>query len=167
MTVIAFDLGDTLVRGNALVPGALEMLTAVQAMKDDQGAAPICILISDFTMPATPDEIPALKQQYYDIVEGFGLADFFRPLDSRATLSTEVGVLKPRKKIFRTAVDKVAPNLSFKRTMFLTENAQHVTAARKLGMKAVQLKMPGDPASDIGDLASFPPIVRDWLKTLS
>jgi hypothetical protein len=166
MTVIAFDLGDTLVRGNVLVPGAREMLTAVQAMVDHQGAAPICILISDFTMPATPDEIPALKQQYYDLLQGFGLADLFQPLESHVTLSTEVGVLKPKKKVFRTAVDKVAPNLSFKRTMFLTENGQHVAAARKLGMKAVQLKMPGNPAGDIDDLASFIPIVRDWLQAL-
>lgn len=166
MTVIMFDLGNTLEREGEVVPGAREMLLDVRAMLDGQGDAPVSVLVSDFTMPGTSAEIPALKQQYYDIVEKLGLGDIFKPFDSRVTLSTEVGAFKPDARIFRRAIDKVSFNMPFGRSVFLTENQEHVVAARQLQIAALQLKTPGHPGGDVDNIVGFASIVRSWLDGL-
>ena len=166
-TVVMFDLGNTLERGGMVAEGAMEMLTAVQTMVDGDGDIPVAVLVSDFTMADSPAELPALQQQYYAIVAQLGLAGFFHPFESRITLSTEVGVFKPDKVIFRRAIDKISATIPFEHSMFLTESASHVAASRVLGIVGVQLKMPGQNSADIDHLADFVPKVRSWLKLLS
>lgn len=166
MTVIMFDLGDTLESEGKAMPGAQEMLSAVAALRDPQGDVVVPVLISDFTMPANTADIPKLKKQYVDIVIRLGFGGFFQPFDTKVTLSTEAGVMKPAKKLFRLALDRVFPDLAFKRSMFLTENKAHVTAARKLGIHALQLKTAGHSSGDVPDLPSFVPLARAWLASL-
>ena len=71
MRVILFDLGNTLEDQNQeiLLPGAMETLTAIRAMKDSMGNASILALASDFgNIPADAAQIEASRQEYYAIL---------------------------------------------------------------------------------------------------
>src|SRR3954470_9443089 len=148
MKVILFDLGKTLTDQNKLLPGALETLQAIKSVRDAKGQVPALALVSDFTMPATPDQIPGIQQEYYAILEELGIRQFFEPVAQMVTLSTEVGVGKPDKKIFKTALEKVGKNLKFLDAMFITEDKPHVLKARQFGMKAIHFKGPGQAKGD-------------------
>lgn len=163
MKVVLFDLGDTLEHDDVLLPGAREVLTAVSGLSDSAGDSVQIGVISDFTMPQAPSEIPAIRQEYQDLLKQLGLLSFFSPDAKRVTLSTEVGKFKPDRKIFRAALDKFAPALRFADALFVTENQGHVAAARRLGMEAVHFQGPGQTTGEIQELAALVPIVEAWL----
>jgi FMN phosphatase YigB (HAD superfamily) len=158
--VILFDLGETLEHQQELLPGATETLQAIKSLSDSEGQAPALALISDFTMPTTPDQIPTIQQEYYAILEQLGIRQLFEPVSQMVTLSTEVGVVKPNKKIFQTAIAKIDKNLGFADAMFITEDQKHVAKARKFGMKAVHFKAPGQTNGEIDRLIDLVPIVN-------
>ena len=91
-------------------------------------------------MPRNPAEVGPLRQEYLQELAASGLDAFFRPLETRVTLSTEVGVRKPDAAIFRAALDHLQPGLPFHHAVFVTERLEHVQAARALGMLAVHFK---------------------------
>ncbi|MGH3614654.1 MAG: M28 family peptidase, partial [Pseudonocardia sp.] len=161
MKLVLFDLGKTLESGDVLLPGALETLEAVAAMRDGALPAAQLGLVSDFTMVSQPSEIPEVQQQYYAILDLLGIRRFFEPVEERVTLSTEVGVFKPDEAVFRAAVAKAGPELTFADTMFITENRSHVLAARHLGLTAVHYRGPGQPTGDVEKLTDLIPIIRD------
>ncbi|HEU4768281.1 MAG TPA: M20/M25/M40 family metallo-hydrolase [Pyrinomonadaceae bacterium] len=144
MRVVLFDLGDTLEHNGALLPGARETLTALAAIRDDAGQAPVVALVSDYYPATNPVEIDSYRQSYYQLLSDLGLDGFFTPLQARVTLSTEVGVGKPAEKIFRVALDKIHPQLPFTHAIFVTENEIHVKAAQKLGMSAIRVARPSE-----------------------
>ncbi|MGH3565050.1 MAG: M20/M25/M40 family metallo-hydrolase [Pseudonocardia sp.] len=162
MKLVLFDLGNTLESGDVLLPGALETLDAVVAMRDGAAPAALLGLVSDFTMASEPSEIPGIQQQYYVILDLLGIRGFVEPVEERVTLSTEVGVFKPDEAVFRAAVAKVSPGLTFADTMFITENRSHVLAARHLGLTAVHVRGPGQPTGDVEKLTDLIPIIRDF-----
>ncbi|MBI4780973.1 MAG: hypothetical protein HY785_06575 [Oscillatoriophycideae cyanobacterium NC_groundwater_1537_Pr4_S-0.65um_50_18] len=164
MKIILFDLGKTLEDRGVLLPGASETLQAIQVMQDAGGEAVAMALVSDFNMPDRPEQIPAIRQQYYDILDSLGIRSFFEPVNERVTLSTEVGVLKPDEKIFRAVVEKIDGDLSFQSVIFITENLAHVEAARALGMTAVHFKGPGQTTGDIDRLVDLIAIVQAFLR---
>jgi hypothetical protein len=86
MKIILFDLGDTLehvIRGkDVLVPSALELLSAVQNMKDRDGHIPGLALVSDFDKES---------QEYYALLQALDIDNFFKPFKERITLSKKVG----------------------------------------------------------------------------
>ncbi|WP_370947143.1 M28 family peptidase [Amycolatopsis sp. cg5] len=148
MRLVLFDLGNTLEQNDILLPGALETLRAISELP----AAKLALL-SDFDMPATPADIPEIRDRYYAILDKLGIRSFFEPLEERVTLSTDVGVFKPDKRVFAAAAGKVG--LEFADVFFVTENAGHVRAAKALGMRAVQL------GADIDSLAEVLPLLVD------
>jgi FMN phosphatase YigB (HAD superfamily) len=161
MRYILFDLGDTLESGDVLLPGARQMLLDVGALRDDRGQAPRLGLLSDFDEAATPAEIPAIEARYRALIEQLGIADLFQPFAQAVTLSTQVGVFKPDRRIFRAALDKFDPDAHFHDAIFVTENPEHVKAARRLGMQAIHLKGPLQPRGDVDDLPGLvEPIAR-------
>lgn len=164
MKIILFDLGKTLEDGDVLLPGARETLQAIQVMRDSSGEAVAMALVSDFDMPDRPEQIPVIRQQYYDILDSLGIRSFFEPVSERVTLSTEVGVFKPDEKIFRAVVEKIEEDLSFQSVIFITENLAHVKAARALGMTAVHFKKLGQTAGDVDQLVDLIPIVQAFLR---
>jgi FMN phosphatase YigB (HAD superfamily) len=118
MKIILFDLGKTLADQNihnqdVLLPGALKTLQAIQAMRDSSGEAVVMALVSDFDMPDSPEQIPVIQQQYYDILDSLGIRSFFESVSERVTLSTEVGVLKPDKKSFELWLKRSTKSLVF------------------------------------------------------
>ena len=154
--IILFDLGDTLEHNDALLPGAVETLTAVSQLHDNHQQPLGMGLISDFNMPQTPADIPSIRQQYLEILENLQIRTFFEPVDQRVTLSTEVGVFKPDRRVFRAALDKFDPALPFEAAMFITENKDHIKAVRRLRMRGVHF------GSDITRLLDLIPLVREF-----
>ena len=127
MKIILFDLGDTLEyevqNKDVLMPGASELLSAVQDMRDHNGDAPTPALVSDFNEPV---------EEYYGLLQTLGIDIFFKPLTERVTLSNEVGVMKPDENIFRAAIDKIHKGLSYQNVIFITENKEHTEALENL-----------------------------------
>jgi peptidase M28-like protein len=163
--IVLFDLGDTLEdreRG-VLLPDARKALAAIQAMRDPRGAAPILALVSDFDMPDGPAQIPAIRERYFAILEGLGIRNFFEPVAKRVTLSTEVGVFKPDKRVFQAAVKKIDRRLALSNAVFITENSAHVEKARLLGMKAIHFKGPRETTGDVDRLVDLIPLIRKFL----
>ena len=165
MKIILFDLGNTLEDENrgGLLPGASETLEAIQAMRDANGNAPVLALVSDFgVIPATSEQIQASQKEYFGILRDLGILKFFEPVLRRVTLSTEVGKAKPSRKIFQAVIDKIGGGLRFQDVMFITERQSHVNAARKLRMKAIHFKGPGEISGDVTLLSDLIPLVRDF-----
>lgn len=157
MRVVLFDLGQTLEDDGALLPGSRETLAALAAMRDAAGEAPVVALVSDYYPAASPAEAEAHRQRYYRLLNDLGLDTFFTPLPARVTLSTDAGVEKPDEKIFRLALDKIRPGLPFTHAVFVTESAEHVRAARELGMAAIRVLGPGQAEAGIPRLDELLP----------
>lgn len=169
MKIILFDLGNTLENQNrgGLLPGASETLEAIQALRDAGGNAPVLALLSDFgEIPATSEQIQASQQEYFGILRDLGILRFFEPVTRRVTLSTEVGAEKPSRKIFKAVIDKIGGGLRFQDVMFITERQSHVKAARKLRMKSIHFKGPGEISGDVTRLPDLLPLVRDFLGAI-
>jgi FMN phosphatase YigB (HAD superfamily) len=167
MKIVLFDLGNTLenTAQGKLLPGALNTLNALRAMRDSNGRAPVLALVSDFgELHATPSQIRASRRAYLQIVQQLGVRQFFEPAAKRITLSTEVNAEKPSAKIFEAVLARAGEGLQLADIIFITENKPHVLAARALGMRAVHFRGPGQTTGDITTLADFVPIVREFLR---
>jgi hypothetical protein len=163
MKLVLFDLGNTLEIDRVLRPGVPETLQDITDMR--VGGRPVALLglLSDVATPAHPDEIPVIRERYEALLEELGILRFFEPLADRVTLSAEVGVSKPAPAVFRAAVAKAEPTLTFGDVLFVTEDRRHVLAARRLGMQAVQLGVPGRPGGDVPDVPGLLPVVRAFV----
>ena len=150
-----FDLGDTLehrVQGkDNLMPGALELLSEIQNMHDHNGDSPALALVSDFDKPS---------EEYYALLEALGIDNFFKPFTERITLSNEIGVMKPDEKIFRAAIDKVQTDLPYQNVVFITEDKEHISAVRQLGMMAIRLKEAEESNGEVNSLLGMIPLVN-------
>jgi hypothetical protein len=154
MKLVLFDLGQTLEDHDVLLPGALQALEDLSALRDRDGTPVLLALGSDFDAPA---------QQYYDIIENLGIRSFFEPVGARVTLSGEVGMYKPAEEFFAAAVTKADARLTFDDVLFVTENKAHVVAARGLGMQAIQVSPPGGSGGDVASLSELLPHVREFV----
>lgn len=178
MKIVLFDLGNTLEVAGVLRPGAMQTLQAIAALHhgdgpdgavpdghlpDGDGHGPLLGLVSDFDMPADPADIPAIQRRYYELLDQLGIRDLFEPVAQRVTLSTEVGQFKPAEAVFRTAVAKSGPTLALTDALFVTENLAHVLAARRLGLKAVHIGVPGGAGGEVDTLPELVPLVRAFL----
>jgi FMN phosphatase YigB (HAD superfamily) len=158
--VVLFDLGNTLEytfeNRHVVMPGALILLSTVSEMKDGGGDSPILALISDFLEPPT---------KYYHIIQGLGIDKFFKPYEQKITLSNDVGVSKPDTKIFRAAVDKIQRELAYHNVIFVTENKDHITEARRLGMMTIRFKFPNDQEEGVNSLLEMIPLIQGFVQT--
>ena len=138
--VVIFDLGDTLVENSKPFPHVVEALDALGRMRLADGASPkrlTLLLVSDFTMvdpPVTKVKTTALVKEYLALLEGFGLRRFFTPVSKRITLSTQVGVFKPDRRIYEAALERSATRATLNECLAITENGAHLAACRDLGM---------------------------------
>ncbi len=163
MKLVLFDLGNTLEIDRVLRPGVTETLQDITDMRVGGRPAALLGLLSDVATPAHPDEIPVIRERYEALLEELGIRRFFEPLADRVTLSAEVGVSKPAPAAFRAAVAKAEPSLTFGDVLFVTEDRGHVLAARRLGMQAVQVGVPGRPGGDVPDVPGLLPVVRAFV----
>jgi beta-phosphoglucomutase-like phosphatase (HAD superfamily) len=154
---VLFDLGNTLLdeQTNRPLPGATELLDALGDVRDAEGLPVLSALVSDWKMPRDPNEVGPLRQEYLQELAASGLDAFFRPLETRVTLSTEVGVRKPDAAIFRAASDRLQPGLPFHQAVFVTERLEHVQVARALGLLAVHFRGPGQSTGEVEQFADL------------
>jgi len=164
MRIVLFDLGDTLEHNDRLQPGATATLRALRDLRDSDGSPVVLALVSDFTMPASENQIAGLRREYLGLLKRLGIRRFFEPVAKRVTLSTEVGVFKPDRKIFQAVLDKLGDHVHFHDVVFVTENRGHVDAARSLGMSAIHLRGPAQPAGEVDQLSDLPQLVRRFLQ---
>jgi hypothetical protein len=164
MKMVLFDLGNTLESQDVLLPGARETLQAIEAMRDHDGNAVALALVSDFFMPSRPEEIPAIQQRYLDLLDDLGIRSFFEPVDARVTLSTTVGVFKPDRRIFEAVIAHSGLELTFSDIFFITENLEHVEAARRLGMRAVHFRGPGQTTGEVDELLDVTRLIEEFLQ---
>jgi FMN phosphatase YigB (HAD superfamily) len=153
--IVLFDLGYTLEHDlenkHVTMPGALKLLSAITEMLDQNGKSPVLALVSDFDRPAA---------EYYRIIEGLQIDKFFKPYPERITLSKDIGYIKPDKRFFRAAIDKIHIDLPFQNVIFVTENKYHITEARKLGMMTLRLKIPNDLEEGVDSLPEMIPFIH-------
>jgi FMN phosphatase YigB (HAD superfamily) len=157
LTTLLLDLGDTLVREGTViahVPGALDTLAAMHL---GDGRKLELAVVSDYQMPqdGDPAEVAHLFDEYIEILRAFGLLIYFEPPSRRVTLSTQAGVRKPDAAIFRLALRRLGLEPDLRTAMFVTESAQHISAARMLGMTAWRF------GGDFNDWADFPSFVAN------
>ena len=140
-----------MVNTHALIPGALELLSAVQDMLDRNGDKPALGLVSDFNDSA---------DTYFDILRSLTIDSFFSPLAERVTLSNEVGVTKPNEIIFRKAINKIHNELPFQNVLFVTENKDHIIQARKFGMMTIRVRRGEKEDGEVNRLIELIPIIH-------
>ncbi|MGA8842552.1 MAG: hypothetical protein WB511_03140 [Nitrososphaeraceae archaeon] len=160
MKIILFDLGDTLEHQvgttHALIPGAVELLSAVQDMLDRNGDRPALALVSDFNDSA---------ETYFELLRNLTIDSFFSPLAERVTLSNEVGVTKPDEKIFRVAINKIHNELPFQNVLFVTENKDHIIQARKFGMMTIRIRRGEKEDGEVNSLIEMIPLIHLFVLT--
>ena len=163
MRVVIFDLGDTLEYNDVLLPGAQDMLTRVRELRDDDDKSPALCVLSNYFMPTDADPLEAIQGRYYALLDTLGIRSFFEPVTERVTLSSEVGVEKPAREIFERAVAKVDPQLELRHTIFITENPEHIAAARQFGMMAIHFQGPGQQTGEVSQLLDLVPLIARLL----
>jgi hypothetical protein len=164
--VVMFDLGQTLIDAdNHPFPHVAEALTAVSGFKTAAGQPLRSCLLSDFTMatpPVTPAKVTALFNQYLAILGQSGLRPFFEPVKKRVTLSTHAGAMKPDRKIFEKALQRLGGAVPLEDCLFITENADHIDKARnQLHMQALQFRAAGASHFDFDDWAAAPALIAN------
>ncbi len=166
-----FDLGKTLEDGGQLIQGAEEVLSSIKEMQDSNGKPVAISLVSNFDKFVGEDgeeghrlsDVKPLQVEYYNILQRLGISSYFEPLYKYVTLSTEIGVRKPDKRIFRAAIDYIERDLPFENILFITEEPDHVEKVRQIGMKAIHFKGPGQNTGEIDHLIALIPRVKDFL----
>ncbi|TKJ17974.1 M20/M25/M40 family metallo-hydrolase [Blastococcus sp. CCUG 61487] len=162
MKLVLFDLGQTLEDGGVLRPGALQLLQDLAGLEVGRRPAVLLGLLSDVTEADTPDDVPGIREQYHALLDGLGIRRFFEPVDRRVTLCTEVGVRKPAPAAFRAAIAKAEPALFPDDVLFVTEDVDHVRAARRLGLHAVRIGAPGG-GEEAAELPDVLPLVLELI----
>ena len=162
--VVMFDLGGTLIDdARQPFPHVNDALTAIAEFKTTDGEALRSCLVSDFTMPSAPvtaAKITALFNEYLDILEETGLRSFFEPVGKRVTLSTQAGEVKPDRKIFEKALQRLGADAELEECLLITENAAHINKARTaLHMQTLQFGSAGAGQPDFDDWAEAPALV--------
>ena len=162
LRILMLDLGGTLIEGQSVLPRVPEALDALRQLKTANGAPLALCLVSDFHMPdppVTPDKIQAIFQQYITLLDSLNLTQFFPQVDRQVTLSTHAGVFKPKRQIFELAIARLGIVAGLDACLFITENAEHVAAARLLGLEALRFGLPGTPGVDFDDWSDAPLLV--------
>ena len=158
--VLMLDLGDTLAEGNNVLPHVPEALKVLSRFETESGAQLALALVSDYTMPeppVTPQKVETIFADYVKELEQLQLKNFFEPVDRHATLSAHAGVFKPDAAIFKKALQRLKLRAGLNSCLFITENAEHIAACRKLGMETL-LFGPTDEA-DFSDWSEAPLLI--------
>ena len=151
--VVVLDLGETLLHGDQLFPHVPEALTALRKLRTSDGTRLQLCLVSDFTM-ANGTSVRTLFSQYLRILDSVGLRRFFLPVGRHVTLSTHARVMKPDRRVYELALERLDTGATLSECVVITEDAGHIAACRALGMKGLRF------GADFTDWADAPALVR-------
>ena len=166
--VIMFDLGDTLIdASNRPLPHVKEALAAIAKFKTSSGKLVRSCLVSDFTMmlpPATAAKLAAIFRDYLAVLDQAGLRAMFEPVQRRVTLSTHAGVMKPDRRVFEVALQRLGSKASLSECLFITENTAHIKHVHTL-LKMLTLRFRSADANrfDFDDWAQAPALIAHLL----
>jgi FMN phosphatase YigB (HAD superfamily) len=152
--VVVLDLGGTLTDGTALFPHVPEALTALRKLRRPDGSRLELCLVSDFTMP-NGASVRTLFSDYLRILDRLCLRRFFLPVGRHVTLSTHAGVMKPDRRVYELALERLGTGANLGDCLAITEQAAHVAACRKLGMAALRF------GTDFTDWSDAPSLVQE------
>lgn len=150
--LIMFDLGDTLIRDQTPFPNVIEALNTISQFKTSEGEQLKLAIVSDFgdhETANTPSKIEALEAEFFDVLRTTGLEPFFQPFDSKVTISARAGASKPDRRVFEAAANRSGMDVDLSECLFVTENAQHLLAARNFGIAILAF------GNNVTDLPSF------------
>jgi beta-phosphoglucomutase-like phosphatase (HAD superfamily) len=159
---LLLDLGGTLIDAQEKVfPGVLDALRVIETFETAEHKPLVVCLVSDFTMPEPRTEaaIAAAFADYLKILDRTGLRPLFEPVDERVTLSTQVGTRKPAAALFEAALARAKVDGALTEALFITEDAGHIAAGRKLGMTALQFGV------DFSDWSAAPLLISKKIGT--
>jgi FMN phosphatase YigB (HAD superfamily) len=163
--ILMLDLGDTLAHDDSVFPHVPEALETLRSFKTTAGKPLQLALVSDFLMPdppVTPAKIDQLFKQYIEILKQLNLSEFFKPFKRHITLSTHAGVGKPDRHIFELAITRLGVDSSLSDCLFITENADHISACQQLGMKTLRFASEAG-GGDFDDWSEAPLLVSQLM----
>ena len=156
-SVLLLDLGETLADGERPLPHAVEAVRALNQFEAADGSRLSVSLVSDFDAePGATNGVAAAFDDYLAVLGRLGLRPLFEPVEHRVTLSAHAGASKPDPRVFRTALERLGVSAGLASCVFVTENAAHVTAARRLGMAALRYGPVAGVGIDIAGWAEGP-----------
>src|SRR5204862_1547476 len=79
--------------------------------------------------------------------------------DRRITLAACAGALPPERRIFAKALQLLRQRISLSECLFITPNAEHVIACRKLGMKVLRFDPEVSTKADFSDWSEAPLLI--------
>lgn len=162
--VVFFDLGLTLVDPqHRPFPHVPEALRTIQQFVTWTGTPLLTGLVSDFVMPsppATSSKIRAIFKKYLSLLGETGLRPLFEPVQHHVTLSTHVGFPKPDRRIFVAALARLRSTARLDECLFITENSEHIQAARtSLHMSTLRFRSGAAAPFDFEDWIQAPAMV--------
>ncbi|MEI8368254.1 MAG: hypothetical protein WCJ31_07450 [Planctomycetia bacterium] len=167
--ILMFDVGNTLVKESdrALFPGVLGALKAIDGLKTASGGSPIRCLVSNFpaTLPVPADRLNATLHDFCQLLPK-ELTALFEPVEKAVTLSAYVGVAKPAREFFTTAIVRLGVSADLNECVLITEQHDHVVRCKELGMSAVQFgghMFPAPGGTDFTDWSEAPGLMAQLL----
>lgn len=136
LAALLLDLHDTLVHDGHVIAGVAEGLAALSELHASSGDKLRLALVSD-------DELPASSV----------LATYFPPASPPITRASEPGPHLPDPVVFRAALARLGLPATLSTAMFVTGDAGHAAAGRRLGMITWQL------GADLADWSHLPLLV--------
>jgi hypothetical protein len=163
MRLVLLDLGDTFEVDDQLLPAAKGILVAVAALTDPDGEPVVPALVSDLASSAQPANDTARWREYAGILDALGINFLFEPLHRRRRRPAAQVMLGPDPTVLRAAAGKAGSGLTPHHVMIVSENAQHVHAARRRGIAAIHFRGPGQASGDVDQLPDLVPLIRRWV----
>lgn len=157
-----FDLGDTLIHGDAAFPHVHEALTTIRQFELSDGSSLWIGIVSDDAIPPpqfTEAEIVASESQFQGILATAGLNDLFDPFDRCVTTSTRAGVNKPDRRIFERAIQRSGVAATLGDCLFVTEHVGHLAACKSLGMSVIRFGAGSGIQPAFSDWRHAPPLI--------
>ncbi len=156
VNVLMLDLGDTLIRRSdqTVYPNVLQALEVIRNFQTSSGETLRVCLVSDYEMPSASRPLDEIVTEFLLILESAALQTFFEPTEQNVTLSSHVGIYKPERRVFETAIERLGITATLDECIFITENTAHLQACRSYGMKTI----------GFGETGGFEPSFSDWAE---
>ena len=136
--VAFFDVDETLLHLGKPMPGVLDALNAIVQLNSASGHPLLMGVVFNNVMPSQPvteTEVLAIEAQFRKtVLEPSGLANFFDPFETKATISSRVGISMPNRGVFENALVRLHSSAALDECLFITAEASHLSECKGYGM---------------------------------